>query len=37
MLPFRYQNADQNQHTKIADRSFENVSLFKYLGMTVTN
>jgi hypothetical protein len=30
------QNADQNQDTKVGNRSFENVSQFKYLGMTVT-
>jgi hypothetical protein len=27
----------QNRDIKIADRSFENVSQFKYSGMTVTN
>jgi hypothetical protein len=37
MLLSRQQNAGQNQDVKIADRSFENVSQFKYLGMTVTN
>jgi hypothetical protein len=31
------QNAGQNQHIKIGDRSFENVAQFKYLGMAVTN
>jgi hypothetical protein len=31
------QNADQNWEMKIGNRSFENVSQFKYLGMTVTN
>jgi hypothetical protein len=30
-------NAGKNQHIKIANRSFENVSQFKYLGTTVTN
>jgi hypothetical protein len=30
-------NADQNRDIKIATRSFENVSQFRYLGMTVTN
>jgi hypothetical protein len=30
-------NADQNCYIKIATRSFENVSQFKYLGTTVTN
>jgi hypothetical protein len=33
----RHQNADQNQDIKIANRYFENVSQFKYLGTTVTN
>jgi hypothetical protein len=37
MLLSHYQNAGQNQETKIANRSFENVSQFKYLGMTVRN
>jgi hypothetical protein len=31
------QNADQNQEIKIGNRPFENVSQFKYLGMTITN
>jgi hypothetical protein len=30
-------NAGQNRDIKIAIRSFENVSQFKYLGMTVRN
>jgi hypothetical protein len=37
MLVSLYQNADQNQDIKIADGSFENVSQFKYFGMTVAN
>jgi hypothetical protein len=37
MLLFRHQNVDQKRGIKIANRSFENVSQFKYLGMTVTN
>jgi hypothetical protein len=31
------QNVGQNRDIKIANRSFENVSQFKYLGTTVTN
>jgi hypothetical protein len=37
MLLSRRQNVGQNRDVKIANRSFENVSQFKYLGMTVTN
>jgi sorting nexin-29 len=37
MLLSRHQNVGQNQGIKIANRSFENVSQFKYLGATVTN
>jgi hypothetical protein len=37
MLLSRHQNAGQNRGTKIANRSFENMSQFKYLGTTVTN
>jgi hypothetical protein len=37
VLLFHHQNAQQNQDTKIANRSFDNVSQFKYLGTTVTN
>jgi hypothetical protein len=37
MLLFRYQNAGQNRDIQIANRSFENVSQFKYFGMIVTN
>jgi hypothetical protein len=32
----RHQNVGQNRDIKIGDRSFENVSRFKYLGTTVT-
>jgi hypothetical protein len=32
----RHQNAGQNHDIKIANRSFENMAQFKYLGMTVT-
>jgi hypothetical protein len=37
MLLPRHQNVGQNLEIKIANRSFENVSHFKYLGTTVTN
>jgi hypothetical protein len=37
MLLSRHQNAGQNRDIKIANRSFENVSQFKYLGTTITN
>jgi hypothetical protein len=37
MLLSHHQNEGQNQDIKIANRWFENVSQFKYLGMTVTN
>jgi hypothetical protein len=37
ILLSRPQNAGQNYEIKIGDRSFENVTQFKYLGSTVTN
>jgi hypothetical protein len=37
LLLSRDQNAGQNHDIKIANRSFENVPQFKYLGTTVTN
>jgi hypothetical protein len=37
ILLSRHQNAGQNWDIKIANRSFENMSQFKYLGTTVTN
>jgi hypothetical protein len=37
MLLFRHQNVGQNRDIKIANRSFENMSQFKYLRTTVTN
>jgi hypothetical protein len=37
MLLSCHQNAGQNRDIKIANRAFENVSQFKYLGTTVTN
>jgi hypothetical protein len=35
MLVSRDQNAGQNREIKIGNRSFENVSQFKYLGTTI--
>jgi hypothetical protein len=37
MLLSRHQNVGQNRDIRIANRSFENASQFKYLGTTVTN
>jgi hypothetical protein len=37
VLLFRHQNVGQNRDIKIANRLFENVSQFKYLGTTVTH
>jgi hypothetical protein len=37
MLLSCHQNVEQNNDIKIANRCFENVAQFKYLGMTVTN
>jgi hypothetical protein len=37
MLLSRHQNVGQNRYIKIANRSFENVSQFKYFGTTITN
>jgi hypothetical protein len=37
MLLFRHQNTGQNRDIRIANRSFENLSQFKYLGTTVPN
>jgi hypothetical protein len=37
MLKSHHQNAGRNCNIKIANRSFENVTKFKYLGMAVTN
>jgi hypothetical protein len=34
---FHHQNIGKNQNIKIANRSFENVSQFKYLGTIATN
>jgi hypothetical protein len=37
ILLSHHQNAEQNHDIMIANRSFENVAQFKYLGMTVMN
>jgi hypothetical protein len=37
MLLSRHQNAGQNHDIKIANRCFENVAQFRYLGTTITN
>jgi hypothetical protein len=37
MLLSRHQNAGQNCYIKIANRSFEHVAQFRYLGTTITN
>jgi hypothetical protein len=37
MLLSRHQNVGQNRDVKIANRSYENESQFKYLGTTVTD
>jgi hypothetical protein len=37
MLLSRCQNIGQNHDIKIADRYFENVAQFRYLGTTITN
>jgi sorting nexin-29 len=37
MLLSRHQNVGQNRDIKLANRLFENVSQFRYLGKTVTN
>jgi hypothetical protein len=37
MLLSRHQNAGHNHDIKMANRRFENVAQFRYLGKTVTN
>jgi hypothetical protein len=37
MLLSRHRNAGQNLHIKVASRSFEHVSQFRYFDRTVTN
>jgi hypothetical protein len=33
----RHPNSGQNQNTRVANESFENVAEYKYLGTTITN
>jgi hypothetical protein len=37
MIMFRHPNSGQNQNIRIADKSFESVATFKYLGTALTN
>jgi hypothetical protein len=37
MIITHHPNSGQNQNVRIANESFENVTKFKYLGMTLTN
>jgi hypothetical protein len=37
ILLSRHQNAGQNHDMKIANRCFENVAQFRYLGIAITN
>jgi hypothetical protein len=34
MFMSRHQTAGQNHYTEVANKSFENVAKFKYVGMT---
>jgi hypothetical protein len=37
MIMSRHPNSGQNQNIRTANESFENVTKFKYLGVTLTN
>jgi hypothetical protein len=37
MLMSHHKNAEQSHNIRIANRSFENVAKFRYLGMTLTD
>jgi hypothetical protein len=37
MIISRHPNSGQNQNVRIANKSFENMAKFKYLGTTLTN
>jgi hypothetical protein len=37
MIKSRHPNSGQNQNIRVANESFENVAIFKYLATTLTN